>query len=151
MADYFFDSSAIVKRYIIETGSAFVDELIDPDEGNNIFIAEITRVEVASAFARREKGKTLAPPDAATTRAAFAKDVTDVYAIVAVTSELITHAADLATRHALRGYEMPSNSPPPSQRTEISRWRTQYPDIRLRRRRSESGGGRGRIDSGESE
>lgn len=106
MADYFLDSSAIVKRYINETGSAFVDGLIDPaQQANNIFIVEITRAEIASAFARREKGKTLAPQDAATARAAFAKDVTNVYAIVAVPPELITHAADLATRHVLRGYD----------------------------------------------
>ena len=105
MLDYFVDSSAIVKRYINEVGSVFVDGLIDSARVNNILIAEITRAEGASAFARREKGKTLAPQDAATARAAFAKDVIDVYAIVAVTPALVTHAADLATRHALRGYD----------------------------------------------
>ena len=105
MADYFLDSSAIVKRYINEMGSAFVDELIGPDRENNIFIAEITRAEVASAFARREKGKTLTTGDAATARDAFAVDVADVYAIIDITPELITNAADLATKHAVRGYD----------------------------------------------
>lgn len=105
MADYFFDSSAIIKRYINETGSAFVDGIIDPAQANNILIAEITRAEVASAFARREKGKSLAPHGAATARAAFDKDVTDAYGIVAITPDLITLAADLATKHALRGYD----------------------------------------------
>ena len=105
MADYFFDSSAIVKRYINEIGSPFVDGLIDPGQGNNIFIAEITRAEVASAFSRRKKGETLTPQDAATSLAAFLKDVADVYATVAVTADLVTDAANLATRYALRGYD----------------------------------------------
>lgn len=105
MGDYFLDSSAIVKRYVNEVGSSFVNELFDSDEVGVIFIAEIARVEVASAFARLEKGKTLAPQDAATGRAALSKDVSDTFDTVSITSRLVTHAVDLATRYALRGYD----------------------------------------------
>lgn len=105
MADYFLDSSAVVKRYIDEPGSVFVDELVDPKQENRIFIAQITRVEVTSAFARRRKGRTLAEQDAAPALGAFAKDLADVYLEVAITDELIETASDLATKHALRGYD----------------------------------------------
>lgn len=53
MAGFFCDSSAIVKRYVNEAGSNFVDALADVKTGNIVLLARITRVEVAAAFARR--------------------------------------------------------------------------------------------------
>jgi uncharacterized protein len=54
---FFCDSSAIVKRYMAETGSAFVDGLADLKSGKLILLARITRVEVTAAIARRLKGE----------------------------------------------------------------------------------------------
>jgi hypothetical protein len=51
----FFDSSALVKRYLTETGSAWVISLTDPAAGNSIILAEITRVEVAAALGSRHR------------------------------------------------------------------------------------------------
>ncbi len=56
MADVFFDSSGHVKRYISETGTAWVTKTVDIASGNNIFIAEITAVEITAAIARRTRG-----------------------------------------------------------------------------------------------
>ena len=56
MATFFCDSSAIVKRYVNETGSNFVEDLADVKNGNVILLARITQVEVAAAIARRLKG-----------------------------------------------------------------------------------------------
>jgi len=39
MAIYFLDSSALVKRYISETGSNWVYDLFAPSLGNQFFIA----------------------------------------------------------------------------------------------------------------
>ncbi len=50
MAGFFFDSSAIVKRYVNEIGSDFVDNLTDLKSGNVILLARITRVEVVAAI-----------------------------------------------------------------------------------------------------
>ncbi len=105
MADYFLDSSAIVKRYINESGSGFVERLIDPQHGNNVFIAEITRAEVASAFARRRKGTTLAEKDAVTALNSFTIDFNDLYLIAAISTEMVEAAASIATKYALRGYD----------------------------------------------
>ena len=52
MPAYYLDSSALVKRYVTETGSAWVRELCQ-DAANAIFISELALVEVGSAFARR--------------------------------------------------------------------------------------------------
>ena len=54
MASYFFDSSALVKRYVNEAGTDWVTSLIDPATGHEIFLARISGVEVVSAIKRRE-------------------------------------------------------------------------------------------------
>jgi len=46
MAVLFFDSSGLVKRYVAETGTAWVIGLLRPS-ANDIFIANITGIEVA--------------------------------------------------------------------------------------------------------
>ena len=58
MADYYFDSSALVKRYINETGSTWVGGLFDSGLEHEAFIGAITPVEIVAAIARRARGKT---------------------------------------------------------------------------------------------
>ncbi|WP_201789158.1 type II toxin-antitoxin system VapC family toxin [Scytonema hofmannii] len=53
MTVYFLDSSALVKRYVPETGSAWIRAISDLNTGNSLIIARITWVEVRSAIARR--------------------------------------------------------------------------------------------------
>jgi predicted nucleic acid-binding protein len=52
MAAYFFDSSALVKRYVREPGTTWVIQLLDPTAGNKIHVARITGAEVVSAITR---------------------------------------------------------------------------------------------------
>jgi uncharacterized protein len=105
MAEFFLDSSAIVKRYVNEHGSAYVDGLVDPEHQNNVLLAQITQVEVASAFARRNKSKTLSDADALSSLESFRLDLADIYLSVEITADLIASATDLATKHALRGFD----------------------------------------------
>lgn len=49
MAVYFVDSSALVKRYINETGSNWVLSLCNPASNNDIVIAAIAGVEIIAA------------------------------------------------------------------------------------------------------
>ncbi len=74
MAGFFCDSSAIVKRYVNETGSNFVDGLTDLKSGNVILLARITRVEVVAAIARRLKNGTVTAVDAQNAVAVFQHD-----------------------------------------------------------------------------
>lgn len=55
MAFYYLDSSALVKRYIGETGSAWVLSLFDPKLNNDVLIAAITGVEIIAAIIRRSR------------------------------------------------------------------------------------------------
>ena len=105
MAGFFCDSSAIVKRYVNETGSNFVDNLADLKSGNVILLARITRVEVAAAIARRLKNVSITAADAQNALAAFQHDLTNNYFTVEMTPVLLSGAMSLATNHALRGYD----------------------------------------------
>ncbi|MBM3891158.1 MAG: type II toxin-antitoxin system VapC family toxin, partial [Verrucomicrobia bacterium] len=46
MDSYFLDSSALVKRYVRETGSGWVGQLTQPGAGNTLIVSEISFVEV---------------------------------------------------------------------------------------------------------
>ncbi len=105
MAGFFCDGSAIVKRYVNETGSNFVDNLADLKSGNVVLPARTTRVEVAAAIARRLKNGSVTTADAQNALAAFQHDLTNNYFTVEVTSLLLSAATTLATTHALRGYD----------------------------------------------
>jgi predicted nucleic acid-binding protein len=56
---YFADSSALVNRYVQETGTAWVRRLTRRSPSTAIYAAHITAVEVTSAVARRRKDPTL--------------------------------------------------------------------------------------------
>ncbi|MBD2775745.1 type II toxin-antitoxin system VapC family toxin [Iningainema tapete] len=64
MTAYFLDSSALIKRYVPETGSAWIRAISALDSGNSLIIARITWVEVRSALARRQREGSLTISDA---------------------------------------------------------------------------------------
>jgi hypothetical protein len=53
MALYFFDSSALVKRYVHEPGSLWVRTTTASASGHLIHLSLLTTAEIASALARR--------------------------------------------------------------------------------------------------
>jgi predicted nucleic acid-binding protein len=103
MADYFFESSAIVKRYVTERGTAWVKGLADPASGNLVHLVELTGVEVISAIARRVRGGSLTTAAAGPLCAQFRAEYAQDFHIVLLTPALISSAMDLAETHALRG------------------------------------------------
>ena len=105
MAAYFLDTSALVKRYATEAGTAWVTGLIDPAVGNLILVARITGVETVAAIARKRKGNLLSPANAATALATARQEFGGLFLIVEVTAALLAAATDLAEKHALRGYD----------------------------------------------
>lgn len=104
MADFYFDSSALVKRYVVETGSARVSELLDLASGNEVIIVAVTPVEMIAAIARRVRGGTMTLEDATTAFNLIRSDVQTSYQVVELTEAVIARAMRLAERHALRGY-----------------------------------------------
>jgi hypothetical protein len=105
VAAYFFDSSAVVKRYVHEIGTAWVHSITAPTAGHFIYVAHITGVEVVSAITRQARHGALAPTDAATALMHLHHDFAHQYHTVDITSVLIARAMALAEIHALRGYD----------------------------------------------
>jgi predicted nucleic acid-binding protein len=103
VASFFFDSSAIVKRYLTEVGSAWVRSMTDPAAGHELFLVRITGVEVVSAFVRKQPP--LPAADLARALADFKQDLQSHYQLSAVTPTLIALAMDVAERRRLRGYD----------------------------------------------
>ena len=75
----FVDSSALVKRYVQETGTAWVRRLTRHKPWTIIYIARITVVEVTSAVARRRGGKTISRAQASSFLSRFRKHVAGRY------------------------------------------------------------------------
>ena len=105
MAAYVLDTSAVVKRYIQETGTSWVRGIADPAAFNLIYLARITDVEVTSAVVRRQRGGNLSISDAAATLQQFRQDLTRGYRLIEVTPALLATARSLAERHGLRAYD----------------------------------------------
>ncbi len=105
MAVYFVDSSALVKRYISETGSRWVLSLFDPVLNNDVLIAAITGVEIVAAITRRARGGSISATDATAACSQFRSDLQSEYQVVEVTESIINSAMALAEAHRLRGYD----------------------------------------------
>lgn len=105
MGEFFYDTSAVVKRYVKESGSEYVNELANPDSGNVILLAGITRVEVVAAITRKAKGGTTTVIEAESAFAAFQYDLINIYYSVHVSPEVLDLAMTLARKYGLRGYD----------------------------------------------
>jgi predicted nucleic acid-binding protein len=105
MGIYFIDSSALVKRYISETGSAWVLGLFDPTLKNEVFIAAITSVELIAAITRRSRSGSISITDTTITRNQFKSDLQKDYQIVEITENIINSGMVLSETYGLRGYD----------------------------------------------
>jgi predicted nucleic acid-binding protein len=105
LAAYFFDSSAIVKRYVTEVGTVWINGVTAAATGNKIYLVRLTLVEVVSAITRKARGTGMTAAAAAKAVSDFRRDFLNQYAKVDVMPFLIEQAADLAENHALRGYD----------------------------------------------
>ena len=101
---YFVDSSALVKRYVRETGTAWVRGVTRRRTGTHIYMALITAVEVTSAIARR-RGGTLTAAQASSLLSRFRKHLAGRYLPSQITPALVSNAMKQANKHRLRAYD----------------------------------------------
>lgn len=105
MANIFFDTSGLAKRYIVEIGSAWVKNTCLPASGNVIFIAEITPVEITAAITRRSRGGSLALTLASAALTQFESDLLNDYVVSDITSNIFIEARNLAGKYGLRSLD----------------------------------------------
>lgn len=105
MADYYADSSVLVKRHIAEIGSAWVQALVAPASGNLITTTHISVVEIYSALNRRVREATLDHIEYARIITDFDALCADQYTLVDFTESITARARDLLEQHPLRAYD----------------------------------------------
>jgi predicted nucleic acid-binding protein len=102
MALYFFDSSALVKRYVHEQGSMWVRETTAGASGHLIHISLLSVAEIASALARRQREGSVNTTERDRLFGAFLVDCARSYILLRVEEDVIQRAVALMNRHPLR-------------------------------------------------
>jgi uncharacterized protein len=99
---YFVDSSALAKRYIIETGSEWVRSWILPAHKNQIVISVLSTVEVISLLMRREREGAVSTQERIRVQNNFMRHSEDEYYTIDVDNNVLGIARQLLARHPLR-------------------------------------------------
>ena len=105
MSHYYLDSSAIVKRYVAETGTVWINNLCLTSSGHVLYTVRITGAEIVAALFRRARTGALATSDAQAAATRFKADYYGRYQVIEVNERLIDLAMMLAEKHGLRGYD----------------------------------------------
>lgn len=105
MSHYFFDSSALIKRYVAEQGSDWVRAIVAPSAGHTHIIAQITTVEIVSGAERLKREGKISQRTARATRLMLDRHASREYTITSLTEKILTRAKDLLVHHQSRAYD----------------------------------------------
>lgn len=98
---YFFDTSALVKRYHEEPGTARVDESVE-DEANDVIVSTLLVIETASAFRRKRNRGDVSEREMNQLLGAFFNEALDASVIVPVEESMLAFSFDLVLEDDLR-------------------------------------------------
>jgi hypothetical protein len=105
MATYFLDTSALVKRYVAEVGSAWVTALSDPSAGNVCQIAAATQVELLAALYRRVRIGSLPLVQAQRLEQQFRHELATHFQVIGLNTAIVADAMRLVAALPLRAYD----------------------------------------------
>jgi hypothetical protein len=105
MASYYFDTSALAKRYVVEIGSLWVQALVAQQSGQSLYTSVLTQPELVSALQRRVREGNLESEQAVELARQVAAHMTQSYALVAITAPVIARACEALQKHPLRAYD----------------------------------------------
>ncbi len=104
-AAFFLDTSAAVKRYVLERGSSWVTGLPSADAGNTCWLTQLTPVEALAALYRRARMTSLTHADALVAERAFRSDLSSLYKVLVLTQDVVDRAMGLVALYPLRAYD----------------------------------------------
>ncbi len=105
MSIFFADTSAIVKQYLQEVGSAWVRTWASRSSGNVVILSRLTAVEFVSALARRQRQGNLSTADFIALRGAFLSDMDQFYITVHLEESVLIRARGLVSLYSLRALD----------------------------------------------
>lgn len=103
-ATFYLDSSALVKRYAVETGTEWVRMLCSQAD-HVIAVALIGLVEVAAAVAGKLRGKIIEQAAGDAILTSLKADAATQYSLLDIDQYVVDEAIELTSRHRLRGYD----------------------------------------------
>lgn len=101
MASYFFDTSALVKRYHEEAGTQAVDEILERDDVD-ILISSLTVIESVSAFRRKYNRGETSKSEMEQLIAVFFREALDEFVILPMEESLLNFSFELVLEDDLR-------------------------------------------------
>ena len=104
MTNYYFDASALVKRYINEAGSQWIRGLFSERDAS-FFVVHIAIVEVVGAFTRRRCENVLTSGEYQELLAAFRMHCVRDYRLIAAVGNVIDSTSYILERHPLRALD----------------------------------------------
>lgn len=105
MASVYLDTSALVKLYIEEEGTARVTALTADRDDAQVVVLDITLIESRSAVRRRQREGDLSGADADRILEQIEEDAATCFLLQPSTSAVLEEAARLIDRHPLRAYD----------------------------------------------
>ncbi len=101
----YLDTSALVKFYIHEPGSLWLELFTSMQSGNLMVFSEVGLVEACAAFARHARTGQITTDMQKKIYAGFLHDCKVRFTLIPVSAEIVTRAAYLTQKHPLRGYD----------------------------------------------
>ncbi len=105
MASVYLDTSALIKLYIEEEGTAKVVSIATGADAQHVVILDITRVESRSAVRRRERASDISGPEANGVLSRMEQDESSFFLVQPSSSGVIEEAARLVDRYPLRALD----------------------------------------------
>jgi uncharacterized protein len=101
-AYYFFDTSALNKRYVLEAGSQAVLALVNESADNRIFIAPITPIELTSALERHARDANISPRTLKANLLLMHRHVRREYFVLPLDQRFVSRSIELLGKYQLR-------------------------------------------------
>jgi len=105
MAVYYLDTSALVKRYALESGTSWVMRLTNPASGHDLYTVHLTGPEMMAALFRKARTGAISRAEAIRLSGNFEVDWKKQYQIVEVSPQVADRAMVLIKEHTLRGHD----------------------------------------------
>lgn len=105
MAAYFLETSALVKQYVLEQGTGWVQSLLSSSSGHTLWVSEIVGVELLAAIHRRARIATITTVQAQRAEQSFRAEIATRFRSLPVAGRVVRLAMDLVSRQPLRAYD----------------------------------------------
>lgn len=105
MSIYYLDTSALMKRYIPERGTEWINQLLASTEPARFISSALVTLELTTAMSRGEREKRISKAHRDRLAAQASQECDALLLQTGVSTEIIIEARELALRYPLRAYD----------------------------------------------